>query len=237
MFGSGGVLFNKDHTLKKLVWVAGDVVYASVTMPINYRVLEIGSGQDPHPGADVIVDKFTEDNHHRMGGYELIKELQVVTVDNDGNESMGTSRPDFVQADITDLPFEANSFDFVITKHILEHVDDLELAVNEINRVGKAGYIECPKMESEMLFPQGEIHRWVFDDSKGYPRARSVVGLKSPFGRTMHKLFVDVPEFKAAWGKAYHYFHMTYFWQGRLYVETDRSPVEEVELFNETTVS
>ena len=52
-----------------------------------------------------------------------------------------------VQLDVMDLPFEVESFDFLICNHVLEHVDDDRLALSEINRVLKPGgwaILMCP---------------------------------------------------------------------------------------------
>jgi SAM-dependent methyltransferase len=46
---------------------------------------------------------------------------------------------DVVQADLTDLPFEAETFDVVICSHVLEHVPDDRKAMSEIRRVLKSG--------------------------------------------------------------------------------------------------
>lgn len=40
-----------------------------------------------------------------------------------------------VKADICDLPFEDNSFDFIICNHVLEHIPDDTKAMNELYRV------------------------------------------------------------------------------------------------------
>ncbi len=41
------------------------------------------------------------------------------------------------KADITDIPFDDGSFDYVMSNHVLEHVEDEERAVSEIRRVLK----------------------------------------------------------------------------------------------------
>ncbi len=51
------------------------------------------------------------------------------------------------QLDVMDLPFEAESFDFLMCNHVLEHVDDDRLALAEIQRVLKPGgwaILMCP---------------------------------------------------------------------------------------------
>ena len=47
---------------------------------------------------------------------------------------------------ITDkkLPFRDNEFDFVITSHVIEHVNDFQFFIKEIERISKQGYIELP---------------------------------------------------------------------------------------------
>lgn len=44
-----------------------------------------------------------------------------------------------VQADITDLPFDAESFDWVVCLHVLEHVPDDRMAISELFRVLRPG--------------------------------------------------------------------------------------------------
>lgn len=44
-----------------------------------------------------------------------------------------------IEADITKIPFEANSFDFVFCNHVLEHIPDDKLAMSELFRVMKDG--------------------------------------------------------------------------------------------------
>ncbi len=44
-----------------------------------------------------------------------------------------------VKADICDLPFENHSFDFILCNHVLEHIPDDKLAMQELYRVLKPG--------------------------------------------------------------------------------------------------
>lgn len=47
--------------------------------------------------------------------------------------------PNFVQADLTSLPFEGADFDVIICSHVLEHVPDDHKAMSELYRVLKPG--------------------------------------------------------------------------------------------------
>ena len=94
-------------------------------------VLEIGSGASPYFRSNVLCDAF-ESNHHRQ------------------NRSLVVDRP-LILGYAENLPFKDNSFDFIIASHVLEHSDDPALFISEIQRVGKAGYIEVPDAFMERL--------------------------------------------------------------------------------------
>lgn len=55
--------------------------------------------------------------------------------------------------------FPDKIFDWVRCNHVIEHTIDPEKACNELMRVGKAGIISFPPMQSEMLYGRKE-HRW-----------------------------------------------------------------------------
>jgi len=65
------------------------------------------------------------------------------------------------------LPFKENEFDFVISSHVIEHVNDLNFFINEIQRISKKGYIELPsRLADNLVFENLKDHKWwfVFDD-------------------------------------------------------------------------
>ena len=70
------------------------------------------------------------------------------------------------------LPFKDKEFDFVILSHVMEHVANLIEFKNEIERIGKEGYIELPsKLNDNIVFGCDEEilgHKWwfEFDDDK-----------------------------------------------------------------------
>ena len=71
------------------------------------------------------------------------------------------------------LPFKDKEFDYVICAHVIEHVNDPVMFKSEIERIGKAGYIELPtRLNDNMVFGCDEEefgHKWWFefdDDNK-----------------------------------------------------------------------
>jgi len=109
------------------------------------KVLDVGSGHNPHPRANVIADKFIDTNYHRADNIKVLKNQR------------------FVEADGQSLPFKDNEFDYVICCHVVEHVDDPARFLNELSRVGKQGYLEAPSLLGEYLIPK-ESHQWVILD-------------------------------------------------------------------------
>lgn len=106
------------------------------------KVLDIGSGGDPFPFATVLADKFINPSIHRSSKFK-----------SDG-------KPVYV-CDITNMPFDDKEFDYVVASHILEHVDDPIAACRELQRVGKAGYIESPAFMKDALFSWAKgRHKW-----------------------------------------------------------------------------
>jgi len=116
--------------------------YVKFNIQSTDRVLDIGSGNEPFPYANYLVDRFLDETPHRYG------------------EINRNGKP-LVSADIEHLPFADKSFDFVYCAHILEHVDDPVRACGELMRIGKRGYLETPTMSEDILFAWAkERHKW-----------------------------------------------------------------------------
>ena len=92
--------------------------------PPGALVLDIGSGNNPVPRADILADFFIDDDHHRSG--------HIVD-----------DRP-LVACSVERLPFLAKSVDFVTCSHVIEHVANPRRAGDELGEILKAGYIETP---------------------------------------------------------------------------------------------
>ena len=106
------------------------------------HVLEVGGGHNPHPRANVVVDKYVESNYHRQSNLKVLKHQQ------------------FIEADGENLPFKTKEFDYAISSHVLEHTSNPAAFLNEQMRVADRGYIEVPSLIGEYLFPK-KAHRWL----------------------------------------------------------------------------
>ncbi len=140
-------------------------------------VLEIGSGHNPSPRADVLCERFLSDGVERHD--------QLPRID----------RP-FVVGDIFELPFADKSFDFVICAHVLEHLRDPAQAAAELSRVARRGYVETPSSVNEKLISYN-FHRWYITESDGVmhfrPKDRPVHDPE--LGEWMGRLAEVVPDF------------------------------------------
>jgi SAM-dependent methyltransferase len=103
--------------------------------PVDARalVLEVGSGGNPYARANVLLDAYPDTRERHW---------VPLTID----------RP-FVFGFLERLPFKDKSFDFVIASHVLEHSPAPERALAEMQRVGRAGYIEVPDAFMERINP------------------------------------------------------------------------------------
>jgi hypothetical protein len=161
-------------------------------------VLDVGAGGNPFPRSDVLMDRLTG-AEHRCG------------------ESMMIDRPT-VFGDASRMPFKDKAFDFVIASHILEHIADPETFLRELQRVGRAGYIETPNAIFERLHPYN-IHCLEIIENNGvlhihkkrgpledvFLGTKNILGGNSIWGKYMH----DSP----------HMFHVRYFWNNEINYE------------------
>ncbi|MEW6324727.1 MAG: class I SAM-dependent methyltransferase [Nitrospirota bacterium] len=106
------------------------------------RVLEIGSGNNPHSRSNVLCDKYLLSDAERAG--RLVADRAIVVGDGER------------------LPFKDRSFDYVIAKQVVEHMDDPETCFREMMRVSRrGGYIETPTEFQERINPEKTFHKWL----------------------------------------------------------------------------
>ena len=104
----------------------------------NWKVLDIGCGYTANENATVVSDVQDLSNFYKNKKFVKITEKK--------------------------LPFKDNEFDFVITSHVIEHVEDFQFFISEIERISKKGYIELPtKLGDNLVFENSNDHLWMFE--------------------------------------------------------------------------
>jgi len=104
----------------------------------NWKILDLGCGYTANKNATVVADVQDLSNFYKD--------------------------KKFIKIDEKKLPFKDKEFDFVITSHVIEHVDDLDFFIKEIERISNQGYIELPsKLGDNLVFENLTDHIWWFD--------------------------------------------------------------------------
>ena len=103
----------------------------------SWNVLDIGCGYTANKYANTVAD---------------IQDLSIFYKDKK-----------FIKITNKKLPFRDNEFDFVITSHVIEHVEDFQFFISEIERISKQGYIELPtRLGDNIVFENLNDHIWWF---------------------------------------------------------------------------
>jgi len=104
---------------------------------LNWKILDIGCGYSAHKNATVIAD--IQD----LADFYKAKKFIKITEKN--------------------LPFNDKEFDFVISSHVIEHVEDFEFFIKELERISSKGYIELPsRLGDNIVFENANDHIWWF---------------------------------------------------------------------------
>ena len=103
----------------------------------NWKIVDIGCGYTANKNASVIAD---------------IQDL-----------SYFYKGKNFIKISGKKLPFKDKEFDFVIASHVIEHVEDFEFFVKELERISSRGYIELPtRLADNLIFENRNDHIWWF---------------------------------------------------------------------------
>jgi hypothetical protein len=126
---------NLMRAMRRLGWDSLAWAMRRFHVPVGRHalVLEVGSGGNPYPRANVLLD-----------AYETTRERHWVPLASDRPTVLG-----FVE----NLPFKGRAFDFVIAAHVLEHSASPDIFLDELQRVARAGYIEVPDAFMERVNP------------------------------------------------------------------------------------
>ena len=94
-------------------------------------------------------------------GYRANKKASVVADIKDFSDFYKEKK--FIQIKEKNLPFKDKEFDFVIASHVIEHVEDFEFFIKELERISSKGYIELPtRLGDNLVFENENDHIWWF---------------------------------------------------------------------------
>jgi SAM-dependent methyltransferase len=157
-------------------------------------VLDVGSGSSPHPAADVLLERYLDPKHRYS--------------------AMVIDRPT-VLADACKTPFRDKAFDFVIAFHVLEHVADPASFLNELQRIGKAGYIETPNALFERLVPY-DVHLLEIMNIND----TLIINKKASARPDQFLNELDLIKHSTKWNRLFYgkpkLFHVRYFWRDNI---------------------
>ena len=104
----------------------------------DWKILDIGCGYSAHKNATVVADIQDFADFYKKKKFIKIKEKN--------------------------LPFKDKEFDFVISSHVIEHVEDVEFFIKELERISSKGYIELPsRLGDNLVFENVNDHIWWFN--------------------------------------------------------------------------
>ncbi|WP_415323923.1 class I SAM-dependent methyltransferase [Candidatus Pelagibacter sp. Uisw_127] len=110
----------------------------TLSFNVGWNILDIGCGYNANKFANVICDVQDLSSHYPNKKFTKLVEKK--------------------------LPFSNKEFDFVIASHVMEHVEDVEFFIKELERISKQGYIELPTMlEDNLVFENKKDHLWHMD--------------------------------------------------------------------------
>jgi len=153
----------------------------------NWKILDIGCGYRANKHASVLADVQDLSDFYKEKTFIQIKEKK--------------------------LPFEDKEFDFVIASHVIEHVEDFEFFLKELERISTKGYIELPtRLGDNLVFENKTDHIWWFtyDDNNNLITASKRNQLIDPFitvsmAKIFEKIFRESLVIELAWEEIIEY--------------------------------
>ena len=153
----------------------------------NWKILDIGCGYRANKYASVIADVLDLSDFYKEKKFIRIKDKK--------------------------LPFKDKEFDFVIGSHVIEHVEDFEFFLKELERISTKGYIELPtRLGDNLVFENKTDHIWwfIYDDINNLIIASKRNQLLDPFinvstAKLFEKVFRESLVIELAWEKRIEY--------------------------------
>ena len=153
----------------------------------EWKIIDIGCGYRAHPNASVIADVQDFSNYYKVRK--------------------------FVKINGKKLPFKDKEFDFVIASHVIEHVEDFEYFIKELERISSKGYIELPsRLGDNLVFENKTDHIWwfIYDDTNNLIIASKRNQLLDPFitvsmAKIFEKIFRESLVIELAWEERIEY--------------------------------
>ena len=107
----------------------------------SWKILDIGCGYTANKYSNHVADTQDFSHLYKDKKFTLIKDSK--------------------------LPFADKEFNFIIASHVLEHVENIDFFIKELERVSYGGYIEVPtRLEDNLVDVNEKAHIWWinFDD-------------------------------------------------------------------------
>ena len=164
-----------------------DFVNNTLSKNTNWKIADIGCGYSANKNASVIADIQDLSNFYKG--------------------------KNFIKISGKKLPFKDKEFDFVIASHVIEHVEDFEFFVKELERISPRGYIELPtRLGDNLVFENRDDHIWWFtysdvDNQIIVSKRNQLIG---PFitvstGKVFEKIFRESLVLELAWEEKIEY--------------------------------
>ena len=153
----------------------------------EWNILDIGCGYRANKYASVIADIKDFSKFYKEKKFVLIKEKK--------------------------FPFKDKEFDFVVASHVIEHVEDFEFFIKELERISSKGYIELPsRLGDNLVFENKTDHIWwfTFDDTNNQIIASKKNQLIDPFitvslAKIFEKIFRESLVMELTWEEKIEY--------------------------------
>lgn len=128
-----------------------DFLFEHLENDQDKKILDVGCGNG------YILSLLKKEGYQNLTGCDIIKEIE----DEDIN---------FVQGEITKLPFDDDEFDIVMCNHVIEHIIDSSRAIEELKRICKGKLI--------LTTPKQRYFKYTFDlHVNFYPEKMNLLAL------------------------------------------------------------